>query len=152
MKPIGVMILWLSLVVQAYDISFPYPDKDYTSIPTNEWSTYIWWIIKSGTVYQDSLTVRLIQAFYDAEFNPNSTQPAQYYVKFLIDVALSLVAFIALCLLIYYLYIIFFGDREKNISQAKNHALNAFIAICLIGVSWMIVSFAFYMYSVLTAF
>lgn len=151
-KPLFALFLLVSCMVQAFDTGFYFTDRDYTALPANEWSTYIWWIIKSGTVTNDSLTVRLIQRFYDSNFDPQNTQPAIYYIKFLIDVALSFVAFIALCFLIYYLYIIFFSDRDEWITNARWYALNAFIAILLIGLSWMIVSFAFYIYEVLTNF
>jgi hypothetical protein len=151
-KMLFVVMLVVSCISYAFETEFYFTDRNYTAIPKNEWSTYIWWILKSGTVANQSLTVRLIQRFYDPNFDPNITQPALYYIKFLIDVAISLVAFIALCFLIYYLYIIFFSDRDEGIANAKWYALNAFIAIILIWLSWMIVSFGFYIYEVLTDF
>lgn len=151
-KPFFAIFLLISCIVQAFDTGFYFIDHDYTTLPAGEWSTYIWWIIKSGTVTNDSLTIQLIQRFYDPNFNPQNTQPAIYYIKFLIDVALSFIAFFALCFLIYYLYIVFFSNREEWISNAKWYALNAFIAIILIGLSRMIVSFAFYIYEVLINF
>lgn len=147
-----ISILWICFIAQAFDIWFFYNDRDYTNIPTNTSSTYVGGIIKSGTVIDDSLTVRLIQRFYDPNFDPTISQPAIYYIKFLVDVALSFIAFIALCFLIYYLYIIFLSDSDAGIEQAKGYALNAFVAICLIGLSRIIVSFAFYLYNLFLSF
>jgi NADH:ubiquinone oxidoreductase subunit 6 (subunit J) len=60
--------------------------------------------------------------------------------------ALGLIAFIAVIMTIYTFYMILFSDNEEWIKKAKWNLFGIFIALAIIWLAWIIVSFIFWRY------
>lgn len=71
------------------------------------------------------------------------------YVAYIINIALWLVAFIAVIVLIYWFYGILFSDSKDGISNAQKTIKWAAIAIILMWASWLIVKIMFYIITLL---
>lgn len=127
------------------DYSKPYYDSPWVS--TDPMETDFWAEFTEHAVEEkDSLLKSLFWVFkldgYIAEWE---TQPALVYIKMIINWALALVSFVALCLLIYAFYNVVIWD-EKKIDTAKTYLKNIAIAIAIMGVSWLLVSFLYWLY------
>ena len=68
------------------------------------------------------------------------------YAKAILNLALGLLSLIALVMTIYTFYMMFFTDNEAWIKKAKWNLVGIFIALAIIGLSWIIVSFIFRWY------
>lgn len=68
------------------------------------------------------------------------------YARAIMNIALGLVAFIALIMTIYTFYMIFFSENEAWIKKAKGNLTGIFIALAIIWLAWLIVSFIFWWY------
>lgn len=68
------------------------------------------------------------------------------YARAIINMALWLVAFIALIMSLYTFYMMFFSDNEAWIKKAKWNLAGIFIALAIIWLAWIIVSFIFWWY------
>jgi len=68
------------------------------------------------------------------------------YVMAILNMALWLVAFIALIMTIYTFYMLLFSDNEAWIKKAKWNLVGIFIALAIIWLAWLIVSFIFWRY------
>lgn len=82
-------------------------------------------------------------------FGINYTGPdkAISYVQILINYALALLWFIALLVILYSFYMIFFGKSDDGVANARKTVVWAAIALLIIGVSWFVVNFLFYIYN-----
>lgn len=69
-----------------------------------------------------------------------------YYVKIILNIALWLLSFIALILVIYTFYAMFFSWDDKSFENAKKKLIGIFIALAIIWLAWLIVSFIFWRY------
>jgi RsiW-degrading membrane proteinase PrsW (M82 family) len=61
-------------------------------------------------------------------------------------VALGLLSMVALIMTIYTFYLMFFTENEAWAKKAKWNLVGIFIALAIIGLSWLIVSFIFRWY------
>lgn len=68
------------------------------------------------------------------------------YARAIMNIALWLVAFVALIMTIYTFYMIFFSEDEAWIKKAKWNLVWIFIALAIIGLARLIVSFIFWWY------
>ncbi|MDR0651033.1 MAG: hypothetical protein LBG59_06680 [Candidatus Peribacteria bacterium] len=85
-------------------------------------------------------------------FGFNSTQytgttKALMYVKTIINLLLSLVSFVALGIILYSFYLMFFTEDTKGIETVKKNLKGVAIALVILGLSWFIVSFIFNLYN-----
>lgn len=122
-----------------YDASFPYTDANYTANPTTDFGQVLqqsnqWW-----SVLENMLDL----------FGINYAWPrkAISYVQILINYILALLWFIAVLLIIYSFYMIFFGKSDDAIAKARKTVIWATIAIVVIAASAYIVNLLFYLYS-----
>ena len=132
-----------------YDVQGPaidtVQDEDKTNLATN--------IIKVDTNEQTSLLKRLTNIFklngtsYDSG-NPKSA--ATDYVKWILNTLLGLVSFLALVMIIFAFYLIFFSKGEEGVAKAKKIIIGVAIALAIMGLSWFIASFFFNIYGVVT--
>ena len=154
-----ISMIGLNIYAFWWENKFYYTDgpsvKDSEKLETDYWK-----LIKDDAVWAEgwewtstdqskSLLVRSLDVF-----KLNSTvkswrykwvQKALYYAQFLINYALSFVAFIALCLLMYSFYAVIIWD-EKQIDKAKSYLKGIAIAIIVMSLAWLIVSFIFRIY------
>jgi hypothetical protein len=77
----------------------------------------------------------------------SSTSPATDYIKWIMNIALGLVSFVSLILVIYAFYLIFFDKGEEGVKKAKKILTGVAIALVIIGLSRLIVSFFFSIYT-----
>ena len=68
------------------------------------------------------------------------------YAKAIINMALWLIAFIALIMAIYTFYMMFFSENEAWIKKAKWNLTGIIIALGVVWLAWIIVSFIFRLY------
>lgn len=68
------------------------------------------------------------------------------YARAILNMALGLLAFIALIMTIYTFYMMFFTDDEAWTKKAKQSLIGIFIALGIIWLAWIIVSFIFWWY------
>ena len=68
------------------------------------------------------------------------------YAKAIVNMALWLVAFIALIMAIYTFYMMLFSENEAGIKKAKWNLFGIFIALVIIWLAWLIISFIFRWY------
>jgi len=66
-----------------------------------------------------------------------------FYLKTIVNILLSFVSLIALILVIYAFYMIFFKKDESGITTAKQIIKGVVIALFVIWLSWIVVSFLF---------
>ena len=71
---------------------------------------------------------------------------AVIYIRFITNLLLWLVSFIALVIIIYSFYQMFFSEDSKGIEQVKKNLTGVAIALVIIGLSRFIVSFIFDFY------
>ena len=69
------------------------------------------------------------------------------YAKAIMNMVLGLISFIALIMTIYTFYMMFFSDSETWIKKAKESLIGIFIALAVIWLAWLIVSFIFRWYN-----
>jgi hypothetical protein len=135
------------------DFYYDSPTQSTTTIDTlsSEEKTSLWEIVKNNTVsdsnnevIEDSILYKIRQFFRLTDTDTYDSQtPATDYVKMLINIALGFVSFIALIMIIFAFYLIFFGKWEENVAKAKKILIGVAIAIFVIWLSWIIVSSLF---------
>lgn len=133
---VAVSFICLSYAVDS--VTFPYKDNN-TSSNVQQWS------IKDQVKLAVTDTQWPIQKFIKL-FLPNrpTGEWVFAYIQYIINIALSLVAFIALIVLIYGFYGILFRDSQEWITNAKKTVRWTMIAIVVMGASWLIVQVLFY--------
>ena len=102
--------------------------------------------IVGGSIGWGSVLVKLIRSF-GFDYLDKSPTTAAYYVALVINYFLSILAFIALLVLIYGFARILGAADDKAVEDAKTIMKSALIGILVIGVSWYIVSWIFQIYA-----
>jgi len=153
MKKIKLRILITAIFTTTWiglaNYDFPYEYTDSSSV-WSEYQTEIWKIMKEDNVWQDnSLLNRLLSLFkLSNQWRYDSwTSKAIYYAKMIVNLMLSFVSFIALAMVIYAFYMIFFLKDESGITKAKQVLKWVAIAIIIMWLSWFIVSMIFWVQS-----
>lgn len=95
--------------------------------------------------------VRIMQLFGVYSFTNNGAESATavVYIQYIINMLLWLAAFIALIILIYGFYLMFFSKQEEWFEKAKKIIIWVTVALFIMWLSWIIVSFLFYLYSLI---
>ncbi len=119
----------------------------YDNWPTNS-DKEVWSILKNAISWQDSIWTKLTKSFlWDGL--ASKAWNAMEYIRLIINIALWLIWFIALIMIIYWFFMIFFSEEEAGIKNARAIVKWSFIAIILIWLSWTIVSVMFWLISIL---
>lgn len=104
-------------------------------------------LIKEDAVKPDeSLLNRLMEVFNLDQPDYQWPQKAFYYIKKILNYALSFVSLIALSLLIYSFYGMLTWDGDKQYSKVKEVLKGIAIAIIVMGLARLIVSLLFWLY------
>lgn len=90
-----------------------------------------------------------IREYFRLTWNETYDQetPATWYIKMIMNMALWLTSFISLVLIIYAFYLMFFQKQEEWFAKAKKILAWVAIALLVMWLSWIIVSFFFEIYS-----
>lgn len=125
---------------------------DYNDGGIAEDNTNLGAVIKDDSVTpQNGIVYKLRQAFkLTGGIYERSDQKAIDYIKMIINIALWLVGFISLILLIYAFYLMFFTAEEEGLAKAKKILKGILIALVVMGISYFIVSFIFFIYNITT--
>ncbi|MBP6911431.1 hypothetical protein KBC03_07735 [Patescibacteria group bacterium] len=128
-------------VIPAYAINWEpyYQEMQTAGTPTADQGA-----ILSSTNQEDSLLERLLSTF---NINYAGNDKALKYVQIVVNYVIALVAFIALVVIMYGFYMMFFRDQDKGFASAKKTVIGAAIALFVIGISWLFVNFAFYIFN-----
>ena len=124
------------------EFKFPY-DNEYQKDPTTELHNQVDIDKEYG---EKSILSKLLEVFW---FNRDVfywDHKFIYYVRAILNMALWLLSFIALITVIYTFYMMFFTENEAWIKKAKWNLVGIFIALAVIWLAWLIVSFIFWWY------
>ena len=154
MKKIKLLILFTTIFTTIWfsvnaNYDFPYESTDNPPV-WSEYETDIWKIIKQDNVEQEDSALNKLLALFKLSNQPRYeawTSKAIYYAKMIVNLMLSLVSFIALIMVIYAFYMIFFLKDETGVTKAKQILKWVAIALIIMGLSWFIVSMIFWIQS-----
>jgi len=85
----------------------------------------------------------LIELFRIDTFISNNPNGATNYIAYIINILLGLATLVALALLIYGFYLMFFSKQEDGLAKAKKILIGVVVALLIIGLAWFIVALAF---------
>lgn len=139
---VSVWSLATMSLAQSSDEYFFYGDEFVDEPTTNIQTT-----IKEDIVDANDGVVKGILRLFNLEwFITLSDASALEFTKYIINIALWLISFIALIVILYGFAQIFFAKDDEWLSKAKNIVKWAAIAIAIIAVSWFLVTFLFNIY------
>lgn len=150
MKRLLVLIAFLSLsILSTLSTSFG-QDFPYIKVTPAEKSKNldIGSAIKTNIIKDNqSIIAKLLTAIgFPLPIN-YSDEPATAYISDLVNFFLGLVSFIALCVLLYGFYMIFFWEWEAGVAKAKKIVRGSAIAIAILFLSRFIISYLFFIYN-----
>jgi|GEM_PF-403003 len=133
---------------QAQSDTFYYDNVTQSSNTSSEQKTELAKIIKVDNIDNTNSLPSKIRGFFQLKGTTyDGKAPATEYVKNLLNIALGLTSFISLILVIFAFYLILFDKGEEGVKKAKKILMGVAIAIALMGLSWIIVSFFFSLYT-----
>lgn len=124
------------------DDTMPYTSKE-TDFQNSKDKTNLWDNV-SIKESNNSIINRLLKEFWLG--NIDWDHKFLSYARAIINMALWLVAFIALIMTLYTFYTMFFSENETWIKKAKWNLIGIFIALAVLWLAWIIVSFIFRRY------
>jgi len=137
-----IKILWISQTHAQGDFFYDiWNDALTNSNPNTEdiWNT----IVATQWMESDWLLTRLIELFRIDTFISNNPNGATNYIAYIINILLGLATLVALALLIYGFYLMFFSKQEDGLAKAKKILIGVVVALLIIGLAWFIVALAF---------
>ena len=147
----AIVFVWISfcLWVKFYnpeweaDSNFPYQKNPSASQNCDD-TTDLWSC--TDIKDDDSILNKLLEIFKLDKVSEGSDHKFLNYVKAILNVALGLLSMVALIMTIYTFYLMFFTENEAWAKKAKWNLVGIFIALAIIGLAWLIVSFIFRWY------
>ena len=133
-----------------YSVNFPYDNNpnilNLNECNTNSWNcTDLWNQIE--ITGNNSMINNLISVFgLDTDIINQDEHKFINYARAILNIALWLLSLIALIMTIYTFYMMFFTENEAWIKKAKWNLVGIFIALAIIGLARLIVSFIFRRY------
>ncbi len=153
-----LMIVWFIWLCQAVKFGwqgwatlsseFPY-DPDEVIQTECEGSTDLWnctSVKEDEKKWWDETIIRRLLEVFGLKKDKNNDLKFIDYARAIINIALWLVTFIALIMSLYTFYLMFFTENEAWIKKAKWNLVGIFIALAIIWLAWLIVSFIFRRY------
>lgn len=137
-----LLFCYSTTLAQSSEDSFFYGDS-----ATVEPTTTIHTIIQDDIVEaNDGVLKKILRLFNLDQFTTLSDASALEFIKYILNIALGLVSFIAVVVVIYGFVQVIFAKDEEGVTKARKTVQGAAIAIGIIAVSWFIVSFLFSLY------
>lgn len=132
-------LVHMCLIWQSYATDFYYTDNNYTASATTDLGSVLKQTNQWGSLLENLLDV----------FGINYAWPdkALSYIQIIINYVLSLLGMLALILIIYSFFMIFFGKSDDAIAKARKTIIWAAIGLFVVGLSAYIVNFTFYIYN-----
>ena len=134
---------WQKFGWETLESDNPYTKRYQEKLPECD-STNIWDCV-SLNEENDTIIVKLLWVFW---LDNDTWKDHKFidYARAIINMALWLVSFIALIMCIYTFYMMFFTENEAWIKKAKWNLVGIFIALGILWLAWIIVSFIFRWY------
>jgi len=107
--------------------------------------------LKNDSLAPENSILRQIRNYFSLWDYGNEKAPAIAYIRMIINRLLGLVSFVALIIVIYAFYQIFGGKWEEWVAKAKKMLTWVAIALAVMWLSRLIVSFFFSIYTANTA-
>lgn len=146
-----ILFIWLSLCHWApfwvstqddYGSEFPYDKVEKIDC---DGKTDLWSCVSIKESWDETIIKRLLKVF-NLDIDETSDHKFIDYVRAILNVALGLISMVALVMTIYTFYLMFFTENEAWAKKAKQSLVGIFIALAIIWLSWLIVSFIFRWY------
>ena len=130
------------------DSTMPYADPLTTEVLECDWNTDLWnctSVKEDKDGWKETIIRRLLWVFW---LDTSRDKDLKFidYARAILNMALGLLAFIALIMTIYTFYMMFFTEDEAWAKKAKESLIGIFIALAIIWLAWIIVSFIFWRY------
>lgn len=141
---LSISIIWISFGDYSRykeDSKLPY-GEDWTNSNQPWHMENPWDLVDKG---ENSIIIRLLEVFWLDSSTDNDLKFIDY-AKSIVNMALGLISMIALIMSIYTFYMMFFTENEAWIKKAKWNLIGIFIALAIIWLAWIIVSFIFWRY------
>jgi hypothetical protein len=152
-RKIGKYIFGLSILtlissmpcfaVQWWDLDQSYKEFPYIKVSDDD-SDKSDLANKTDIKDNDSIINRLLKVFWLSKIDWDHKFIS--YVRAILNIALWLLSMVALIMTIYTFYLMFFTENEAWAKKAKWNLVGIFIALAIIGLAWLIVSFIFRRY------
>ncbi len=133
----------------SFDFKFPYESEEISDNVINcDWKTDLWncTSIKEDERWSSDTILRRLLWVFGLKQDKNDDLKFIDYARAILNMALGLVALIALIMTIYTFYMMFFSENEAGAKKAKWNLVGIFIALGIIWLAWLIVSFIFWRY------
>ncbi len=151
---IGTLLPAVSMGQQFSDTDFPYDIQGETYVPpTNpEATTNIAAdLIAPDTIAPTGILQRLTDFFrLSGTTYYTGDSVATNYVKRILNILLGLVSFLALVMIIFAFYLIFFSKGEDGVTKAKKILIGVGIALAIMGLAYFITDFFFDLFTTVT--
>ncbi len=136
---------YLQKVVTPSDKDFPYETRE-SEVGDNE---KLGAQMTEQVMKTDGMLPKLLQILWlnPATYLQNPDTPAALiYIRGIINLLLGLTSFIALIMVIFSFYLLFFSEDAKGMDKVKKNLKGVAIALIILGLSRSIVSFIFNFY------
>ncbi len=138
--------------LSAADSVFPYTIQGQEYDPSEATTTEIASELIAPDTQDDAGLLKTLSRYFrvtDTAYDDVDT-PATNYVKWLLNILLGLVSFLALVMVIFAFYLIFFSKWEEALTKARKILIGVAIALAIMWLSWFITSFFFDIYGTVT--
>lgn len=115
------------------DSAFPYTIQGQDYDPTVETTTDIATDLIAPDTQDDEGLLKILSRFFrvtDTAYDDDQT-PATNYIKWLLNILLGLVSFLALVMVMFAFYLIFFSKGEDALTKAKKILIGVAIALAI---------------------
>lgn len=132
---------------------FPYTIQGQEYVEIDNAPTDLATELIAPDVEDDAGLLKTLSRFFrvtDTAYDDSET-PATNYIKWLLNMLLGLVSFLALVMVMFAFYLIFFSKWEEALTKAKKILIGVAIALAIMWLSWFIASFFFDIYGTVTA-
>ena len=145
-----LLILWTLWLQQAFAIDVDrYLDgsSPYDTVEAGDGTVDaidLWTDLQEITTGEEGVVRKLMEAL-GFDFGESGNVVVQF-ISNIINFLLSIIGLIALAILVFWFYKMFFSSDEWGAESAKKLIINTFIALAVIGLAWFITNFLFGLY------
>lgn len=128
---------------------FPWEDERVNKLECND-NTDLWncTSVKEDKDWWDETIIRRLLWVFGLDTSKDKDKDLKFidYARAILNMALGLIAFIALIMTIYTFYMMLFSENDAWIKKAKWNLVGIFIALGIIWLAWIVTSFIFWRY------
>ena len=149
---VSIFLILLPFFSNAQTESFPYDINSTTQLKWDNETVDLAQVIKTDSLTPSNSIMTRLRDFFRLSWTQYDKTGAKAtdYIKRVLNILLGLISFIALILIIYAFYLIFFSKWEDGVAKAKKILIWVAIALVVMGLSRFIVSFFFNVFKKVT--